>query len=146
VTCSTRHLLDSFHRPTNSAVIRYTEGDCWLLAYKLGVLLDLPLVALVLADDPDDWMHLAVDLGRESLLDVLGVRTRVETLAFWEGRARGAVRFSELGRFETLDSMLDALDDVPLGLYVTEKDERDATVVASALATRFAHLVAFARD
>lgn len=138
-------LLDGLGQPTRSAVIRYTEGDCWLLAYKTGLLLDSPLVAMALVSDRSDWVHLAVDLGRESLLDVFGVRSREETRDYWSDRLREPIALLELGRFESLDSLLEALDDTALGLCVTERDERDATAVATALAGRFSHLLAFSR-
>lgn len=134
-------LLDGIGQPTRSAVIRYTEGDCWLLAYEIGVLLDLPIVALVSAQDRTDWRHLTVDLGRERLLDVLGVRSREETMQFWSVRARSALEFREVGRHQTLDSLLGALDDMPLGLHVTERDQADARCVARALANRFEYAV-----
>lgn len=134
----TRRLIDAAGEPTPSAVQQFTEGDCWLLAFELGRELGAPLVALVEVGAPHYWDHVLVDLGRERLLDVLGVHTREETLARWNEKPGEALTFRELGRFHTLTGLLLALDGMEdtTGLYVSHDDENDARHVAQVLADR----------
>lgn len=134
-----RELISSAGEPTPAAIQQFTEGDCWLLAFELGRELSAPLVALVEVGAPHCWDHVLVDLGRERLLDVFGVHTREETLAYWNGKPGEALTLRELGRFHTLTGLLLALDGVEdtTGLYVSHDDERDARHVAQALADRY---------
>lgn len=121
-------------RPTHAAKMRYTFGDCWHLAFETGKILNAPLVAVVRVDDPDDWVHVAVDLGRESLLDVHGVRTREVILHEWEERLLPPLMFRELGRHASLQDLLAGLDDCRLDMMLTRQDEEDCLAVAQALA------------
>jgi hypothetical protein len=123
-------------RPTGAAITRFTEGDCWLLAFELGRMADLPLVALVIPYDHADWCHVAADLGRETLLDVLGPRSRDETMRFWVERVGEPLVYRELGRFHTLDEYLRTLDAMVLETFVSQMDEEDARTVARALYDR----------
>lgn len=133
-------MLDADGFPTGDAVIRYTEGDCWHLAFVLGRMLNAPLVALARAESPDDWMHVLVDLGRETVLDVLGPRTRDESMAHWTRECRVPLVYRELGRFHSLQDMLKNLDDCRLDMMITRRDEEDVTEVAAALAIRYGTL------
>lgn len=135
-----RSMVSSTGQPTGDAVVRYTEGDCWHLAFELGRILDAPLVAIVYANDPEEWLHVATDLGRESLLDVLGVRTRDEILRFWRVRAREPLAFRELGRHNSLQDMLRDLDSCRFDMMLTRQDEEDCIEVARALAALNHHL------
>lgn len=126
--------LDKTGRPTGDTITRYTEGDCWHLAFVLGRTLNAPLVAIALERDPEDWVHVSVDLGRERLVDVLGVRTRDETMLFWHTRVREPLVFRELGRHHSLEGMLSNLDDCRLDMMLTQQDEEDCAAVAAALA------------
>lgn len=136
-----RSMLSSAGRPTGDSVVRYTEGDCWHLAFELGKMLNAPLVAIVSENDPGDWHHVAVDLGRERLLDVLGVRTRDEHMRFWGVRLRTPLAFRELGRHHALQEMLQDLDTFRLDMMLTRKDEEDCAEVAIALATLYRPLL-----
>jgi hypothetical protein len=127
-------MLSSNGRPTGDTVVRYTEGDCWHLAFELGKMLNAPLVAIVSANDPDEWHHVSVDLGRERLLDVLGCRTRDEHMLFWGVRLRTPLTFRELGRHYSLQELLVNLDDCRLDMMLTRQDEEDCLEVAKALA------------
>lgn len=128
-------VLDDSGRPTTFALVRYTEGDCWHLAFELGKALDAPLIALSYADDDDSWCHVAVDLGRESVLDVMGRTTRDEILREWESQMGEPLRIRELGRFHCLDDLLKALGDSGFGLLVSEWDEYAVGAVAHAIAS-----------
>lgn len=132
-----RSMLDQSGAPTPNAVVRYTEGDCWLLAFELGKVLNVPLVALARADEPENWMHVVVDLGRETVLDVLGPRTRDESMDHWTREYRVGLVFRELGRFHSLQDMLRNLDDCRLDMMLSRQDEEDVTEVAAALAARY---------
>lgn len=121
-------------RPRPDQVARYTEGDCWLLAFQLGQILAAPITTLCTADDPADWQHVAVDLGRERLLDVTGTRPREELRADWETRTGTRLVFRELGFFHVMEEYLDALDGSHLGWFISRHDEDSARTVAHRIA------------
>lgn len=121
-------------RPRPDQITRYTEGDCWLLAFQLGGILNAPVTALCAAEDPADWLHVAVDLGRERLLDVTGLHYREDMRANWAERSRGPVVFRELGFFHSIDEYLIALDGTHLGWYISLTDEDQARTTAHAIA------------
>lgn len=112
---------------TPDQVVRYTEGDCWLVAFELGCLLGAPLVSICDPLDQDDWHHVTVDLGCETLLDALGLHSRYELTLAWEKRTHSPVAIRELGRFHDLDAYLHALDgERQLAAFVSRRDEDDA--------------------
>lgn len=122
-------------RVTPAQVTRYTEGDCWLLAFEMGRLLNAPLVSLCDPTDRDDWHHVAVDLGRETLLDAIGVHSRDELSSAWETHTGGPVVLRELGFFHDLDSYLMELDgERRLAGFVSWADEEDARQLAHEIA------------
>lgn len=120
---------------TADEVVRYTEGDCWLLAFELGRILNAPLVSLCDPLDQDEWHHVTVDLGCETLLDAVGVHSRVVLSAAWEKRTKGHVTLRELGRFSCLDAYLRVLDGEHLGRFISHSDEKDARQLAQTITT-----------
>lgn len=117
---------------TTNAVLRYTQGDCWILAFELGRILDAPLIALVWPDDPLQWDHVVVDLGRETVLDVQGLASRDEILHRWS-QPPHEVTLREIGRHHSFTDYLTELDGYRSNTIVYESDREAAQAVAHAL-------------
>jgi hypothetical protein len=129
-----RHtLLDDDGGPTPTSIRLYTQGDCWILAFELGLLLDAPLLALVSENDEHEWDHVVVDLGRETVLDVQGRASRDEITRRWTPGARTPLVLRELGRHYSMSDYLHALEGIRSATVVTETERENARIVAEGL-------------
>jgi hypothetical protein len=130
---SSAQILTETGKPTPLTRVIYTQSDCWLLAFELGLKLNAPLLALVDPDDPFDWDHVVVDLGRETVLDVEGLATRDEITRCWSKPLYPKV-LRELGRHHSMDEYLIALDGLQVPVVpVPYEDMALARQVADAL-------------
>lgn len=126
-------LLTERGEPTALAHTIYTESDCWILAFELGLKLNAPLLALVSVEDAHAWDHVVVDLGRETVLDVRGRASRDEITSRWSRTACTPLRLRELGRHHSFSNYLEALDGVRSSALVYDDDRATAQTVADAL-------------
>lgn len=119
------HLLTESGVPTGLARDIYTQGDCWILAFELGLLLNAPLLALVSNDSPHAWDHVVVDLGRETVLDVEGRATRDEITSRWSRNACTPLVLRELGHHTSMNDYVLMLDGIPLSACVATEEDRE---------------------